>query len=87
MTTWAIEFLDSDEPDSNNWIKVALEMCRVSRHCGCLDKSEMDVCDYTFDTTDDYSVAKAKFERLKSEGDRVRLVQIQERGALVGPIK
>lgn len=61
--------------DSGQWINTGLDMCNKFRDCGCRAKGEMDICDNTFDDTTDIRVAEAAYDKLVSEGNKVRLLK------------
>lgn len=72
---YKVEYLNEEEEsiDFNKWIPVPLEMCRVSRNCGCFDKGEMDSCDFAFNDTNDLQIAKDKKELLEVDGMKARV--------------
>jgi hypothetical protein len=55
---YQVEYEDVDEAGGRSWIKLPLEMCTTSRHCGCYNKDKLDVCSSCFYNVANYKIAK-----------------------------
>ena len=76
---YEVRYLDEEEGSLTfgEWLPIPLEICRPSRHCGCYDKGQMDLCDNSFLDTDSNQVAKDMKECLDKEGTKAKIVVVQ----------